>query len=132
VSLARQQGRVQDGEVTERQEATAMLKTSMLLLATVFGLGFGVLATAQTLQSASHATSTAARQPANQQANQQQHQVIKPGDRDCIRDTGSLIPAKRGQCLQGAFGRSYSAKELRDTGQPKMGEALRMLDPAIH
>jgi hypothetical protein len=76
----------------------------MLLLATVFGLGFGVLATAQTLQPASHATSMAARQPANQQANQQQHQVIKPGDRDCIRDTG----------------------------QPKMGEALRMLDPAIH
>lgn len=109
-----------------------MLKTIMLSLATVFGLGFGAFATAQTMHSSSHATSTAAAQSAGPQANRQQHQVIKPGDRSCIRDTGSLIPAKQGQCLQGSFGRSYSARELRDTGQPKMGDALRMLDPAIH
>ncbi|MEW9573729.1 hypothetical protein ABQJ54_18395 [Rhodanobacter sp. Si-c] len=104
-----------------------MLKTTMLSLAAAAGLGLGAFATAQTVQPVPHATPTVAAQPANPQ-----HQVIRPGDRDCIRDTGSLIPAKKGQCLQGVFGRSYSAKELRDTGQPKVGDALRMLDPAIH
>ena len=104
-----------------------MPKTTMLSLAAAFGLGIGAFAAAQTARPASHAAPAAATRPA-----EQQRQVIKPGDRDCIRDTGSLIPAKRGQCLQGAFGRSYSAEELRDTGQPRMGDALRMLDPAIH
>ena len=108
-----------------------MLKTPLLSLAVAFGLGVGALAAAQTVQSAAHAGSTAAPKAAGQSA-VRRVQVIKPGDRICIRDTGSLIPAKKGQCLQGAFGRSYSAKELRDTGQPKMGDALRMLDPAIH
>ena len=107
-----------------------MLKTSTLPLAAAFGLGIGATAMAQTAQPASHAMSTATARPANQP--HQQHQVIKPGDRDCIRDTGSLIPAKKGQCLQGAFGRSYSAKELRSTGQLNTADALRMLDPAIH
>ncbi|MEW9624048.1 hypothetical protein [Rhodanobacter geophilus] len=109
-----------------------MLKTAMLSLAAAFGLGMSAFATAQALQPSRYAPHLAPAPAAPSRPANQRHQVIKPGDRDCIRDTGSLIPAKPGQCLQGAFGRSYSAKELRDTGQPKVGDALRMLDPAIH
>jgi len=108
-----------------------MLKTTILSLSALLGLGLGTAAAAQTAPSASlapHAVSTAAATPSTPQ----QHPLIKPGDRNCLRDTGSLIPPKKGQCLQGAFGRSYSAKELRSTGQPNTADALRMLDPAIH
>ena len=104
-----------------------MLKTTMLSLAAAFGLVIGAFATAQTAPPTANAMPKAASQPTARQ-----HQVIKPGDRNCLRDTGSLIPAKKGQCLQGAFGRSYSAQDLRNTGQPKTADALRMLDPAIH
>jgi len=104
-----------------------MFRTITLSLAAAFGLGIGAVAAAQTVQPASHAAPAAASQPVARR-----DQVIKPGDRNCIRDTGSLIPAKKGQCLQGAFGRSYSAKDLRSTGQPRTADALRMLDPAIH
>lgn len=50
--------------------------------------------------------------------------------RDCLRDTGSLIPPKHGRCLA-VFGRSYSAKDLRDSGATSPAEALERLDPAI-
>lgn len=55
----------------------------------------------------------------------------KPGDRDCLRSTGSLIPAKPGHCLPVA-GRTYSQKDLRRTGALTTADALRMLDPGIH
>lgn len=56
--------------------------------------------------------------------------VIKPGDRNCLRDTGSRIPAKPGECLPVA-GRSYTGQELRNTGAIDTGRALQMLDPSI-
>lgn len=56
--------------------------------------------------------------------------VVKPGDRTCIRDTGSHIRPKAGECLPVA-GRSYSGAELRQTGQIDTGRALQMLDPSI-
>ena len=55
---------------------------------------------------------------------------LKPGDRQCIRDTGSLIPAKPGQCLPVA-GRSYSKQEIDATGETRLGPALEKLDPAV-
>lgn len=55
---------------------------------------------------------------------------IKPGDRQCIRDTGSLIPAKKGECLPVA-GRSYSKGDIDATGETTLGPALERLDPAI-
>lgn len=55
---------------------------------------------------------------------------LKPGDRQCIRDTGSLIPAKKGQCLPVA-GRSYSKGDIDATGETRLGPALERLDPAI-
>ncbi len=56
--------------------------------------------------------------------------VIKPGDRACLRETGSLIRAKPGQCLP-VTGRSYSGDELRRTGTPDTARALQLLDPSI-
>jgi hypothetical protein len=47
----------------------------------------------------------------------------------CIQGTGSLIPQKTARCA--AFGRSYSGEDLRKTGTTSLGDALRMLDPAI-
>ncbi|GLQ46969.1 hypothetical protein GCM10007862_20200 [Dyella lipolytica] len=55
---------------------------------------------------------------------------IKPGDRNCIRDTGSLIPAKKGECLPVA-GRSYTKHDLDNTGERTLGPALEKLDPSI-
>ncbi len=59
------------------------------------------------------------------------HRAIKPGDRECLQHTGSLIPPKKGECLAVA-GRSYSGDELRRTGASTTAGALRMLDPSIH
>jgi len=55
---------------------------------------------------------------------------LKPGDRNCIRDTGSLIKAKPGECLPVA-GRSYSKQDIDATGETTLGPALNKLDPAI-
>lgn len=57
-------------------------------------------------------------------------QANRPGDRTCIRDTGSLIRVKKGQCLPVA-GRSYNQQDLQRTGEPNLGSALQKLDPAI-
>jgi hypothetical protein len=54
----------------------------------------------------------------------------RPGDRNCLRDTGSLIPARPGHCLPVA-GRSYSQDDLRRTGQTDAAAALGQLDPGI-
>lgn len=60
-----------------------------------------------------------------------QRQVLKPGDRNCLQTTGSLIPAKPGTCVTGAPGRSYSRDDIDRTGQPTLGPALQMLDPSV-
>ena len=64
------------------------------------------------------------------QASSTDKQVIKPGDRNCIRDTGSLIKAKNGQCLPVA-GRSYGQDDIQRTGKTRLGPALQDLDPSI-
>ena len=58
------------------------------------------------------------------------HQVIKPGDRLCVRQTGSRIRQQDNHCL-GVAGRSYSGDELRHTGAPDTARALQMLDPSV-
>ena len=74
--------------------------------------------------------STAAQQPATAAAAAaNNHSPIKPGDRNCLQDTGSLIPAKKGQCLP--VTRSYSKKDIDSTGETNLGPALQKLDPAI-
>jgi hypothetical protein len=59
-----------------------------------------------------------------------QQQAARPDDRNCIRDTGSRIPVKKGQCLP-VNGRSYSQQDLQRTGEPELGRALQKLDPRI-
>ena len=58
------------------------------------------------------------------------HSPVKPGDHNCIRDTGSLIPPKKGECLP-VTGRSYTKQDIDNTGQPTLGPALQKLDPSI-
>ncbi|MEO7073626.1 MAG: hypothetical protein ABI300_12055 [Rhodanobacter sp.] len=55
---------------------------------------------------------------------------VKPGDRGCIRQTGSRIRVTDGQCLP-LPGRSYSGEDLNRTGAPNTARALQMLDPSI-
>jgi hypothetical protein len=63
-------------------------------------------------------------------AKAQARAVPRPGDRDCLRSTGSLIPPKPGQCLPVA-GRSYDQDDIRRTGARTTAEALRLLDPSV-
>jgi hypothetical protein len=55
---------------------------------------------------------------------------LKPGDRNCLRSTGSLIPPAKGACLPVA-GRSYGRDDIQRTGATTMGGALRLLDPSV-
>lgn len=59
-----------------------------------------------------------------------QQQVARPDERNCIRETGSHIPVKKGHCLP-VNGRSYSQQDLQRTGEPELGRALQKLDPRI-
>ena len=51
-------------------------------------------------------------------------------DPTCLRDTGTRIKRPPGQC-NAASGRVYGVYDLRATGQPTVGEALRQIDPSI-
>lgn len=61
-------------------------------------------------------------------------------DRNCLRQTGSMITAsqntqarragKAEKCAN-AFGRTYSREDIERTGATDLAQALRMLDPAI-
>lgn len=77
-------------------------------------------------QNQSTTATTSNRKPATRG----QRAVPAPGSRQCIRDTGSLIPPPKGQCLPVA-GNSYSQEDIRRTGATNVGQALRMLDPAV-
>lgn len=50
--------------------------------------------------------------------------------RNCLRETGSLIKAKKGHCLPIA-GRVYTKDDLDRTGERDLGPALEKLDPSI-
>jgi hypothetical protein len=100
-----------------------MSKLSILTLALIAGLGINAMAFAQSPAPASGQTS--------QDSQKAPDHVPKPGDRSCIHDTGSLIPAKKGECLP-VPGRSYSGDELRSQGtNGNNARALQMLDPSV-
>lgn len=103
-----------------------MFKLSIIAFALMTGLGIS----AMTLAQSSPAADTAQASRLGQQSASADHRVIKPGDRNCLRDTGSLIPARKGECLP-VVGRSYSSDELRRTGNPNTARALQTLDPSI-
>lgn len=58
------------------------------------------------------------------------HAVPPLDSRSCIRDTGSHIPPAKGQCLP-VTGRSYSQRDIQNTGATNLGQALQMLDPSV-
>jgi hypothetical protein len=105
----------------------AMSKLSIIAFALMTGLGISATTFAQSTPVAG-STQASQRGPKSASAN---HQVIKPGDRNCLRNTGSLIPAKKGECLP-VTGRSYSGDELRRTGHPDTARALQTLDPSVN
>lgn len=49
---------------------------------------------------------------------------------DCVRETGSRIAPKKGDCLPGS-GRSYTGEQLQSTGYNDVGRALQTLDPSV-
>jgi hypothetical protein len=102
----------------------------ILFAALMVGLCVGSNTAAQNADS--HAPIGAAKDMALQPPERQPvtRQLVKPGDRTCLQDTGSLIPPKKGHCLP-VPGRSYSREELRNTGAIDNAHALQMLDPSI-
>lgn len=65
-------------------------------------------------------------------------------DAHCLRYTGSYIVASKNKqddmrngsaghrhCISAA-GRVYTREDMQNTGQTDIGQALRMLDPAVH
>jgi TolA-binding protein len=99
-----------------------MSKSILVSLAMLAGLGASAAAMAQSQPSSTSATQTS--------SSKQSASPIKPGDRNCIRDTGSLLKAKPGECLP-VTGRSYSQKDIQNTGQTQLGPALQDLDPSV-
>ena len=95
-------------------------------LALMTALGLSAAVDAQQASPAAAAPSDQARHDAS--ASRQR--ILKPGDRNCLQSTGSLIPPRKGECLPVA-GRSYSGRELRRTGAIDTAHALQMLDPSI-
>lgn len=101
----------------------------------IAGLGFSAITAAQT----SSQTPLSAPQARAAQADvksmpttapSNDHRLAKPGDRNCLQQTGSLIRPKNGHCLP-VTGRSYSRDDLRNTGAVDNARALQMLDPSI-
>lgn len=101
-----------------------MTKCASLAAALAFGLATAAVAAPQ------DPNTPAAAQPAAATNAPQSHSAIKPGDRNCIRDTGSLIKPKPGQCLPVA-GRTYSQQDINRTGERSLGPVLQNLDPSI-
>jgi hypothetical protein len=103
-----------------------MTKFASLTAALAFGLATAAMAAPQ---STANTGTVADQTPAASNA-PQSNSPIKPGDRNCVRDTGSLIKPKPGQCLPVA-GRSYSKDDIDRTGARTLGPALRDLDPSV-
>jgi hypothetical protein len=102
-----------------------MTKFASLAAALAFGLATAAVAAPQN-QNTPTADQTAAAASNAPQSNS----PIKPGDRNCLRDTGSLIKPKPGQCLP-VTGRSYSKQDIDRTGARTTAGALRELDPSV-
>jgi len=49
---------------------------------------------------------------------------------NCIRDSGTRIKPRNGECV-GIAGRSYSNEDLQRNGAINAGDALRRIDPTI-
>lgn len=108
------------------------LSTPVILAFALLLAGAGIVETAAAQSSPQRPSSALQtdQAPAGSKAPDADHRLIQPGDRTCLRQTGSLVPPKKGDCLPVA-GRSYSRDELRNTGAIDNAHALQMLDPSI-
>lgn len=105
-----------------------MHRPTILVASLIASLGMNAVVIAASAPPANPAQ-TSTSQPTQKSASADRH-VIKPGDQNCLRDTGSLIPPKKGECMH-VIGRSYSGDQLRRTGTQNNARALQMLDPSI-
>ena len=105
-----------------------MSRSTMLAASVIAAFGFGSSVMAWSPPPANQPASPSGQ--ASQQAPRTDQSVNKPGDRTCLRYTGSLIPPKPGKCVN-AIGTSYSAEDVRRTGEPDTARALQKLDPSI-
>jgi len=111
---------------TVASEVPAMSRPSIIAFALMSGFGISATALAQSTPPAD----TAQVSQLGQKPAPADHRVIKPGDRHCLLETGSLIRTRKGECLP-VTGRSYSGDELRRTGHPETARALQALDPSV-
>jgi hypothetical protein len=107
-----------------------MTKFVSLAAALAFGLATAAVAAPQNQNTPNQSTPPADQTAAAASNAPQSNSPIKPGDRNCLRDTGSLIKPKPGQCLPVA-GRSYSKQDIDRTGARTTAGALRELDPSV-
>ena len=105
-------------------------KWSVVAFVLIAGLSISAISIAQTSPKMPQSTPGTDQASVSAEAPAADHPLIKPGDRACLRHTGSLIPPKKGDCLPVA-GRSYGGNELRNTGAIDNAHALQMLDPSI-
>jgi hypothetical protein len=94
-----------EGVAMSHSAGTSRLVSRYAVLAFALAAGLTMMgaAAAQNLPSASPSSSTAAKPPGSpstaSKSADADHRLIKPGDRNCLRSTGSLIPPKKGDCL---------------------------------
>lgn len=107
--------------------------SKIILASFIAACGLGAFAGAAVAQNASadvSTTTTTQQTAAADNVALGTRQVPAPGDRNCLRDTGSHIPPPKGGCLP-VNGDTYSREELLQTGDPNLGRALQRLDPRI-
>ncbi|MGH8114847.1 MAG: hypothetical protein ACREPS_07335 [Rhodanobacteraceae bacterium] len=106
-----------------------LLGTTLAALCGAATFALPVLAQQTTTSNTQASTQTTGSSQAKAKTNAQR--AVPPLDsRQCIRDTGSLIPPPKGQCLPVA-GNSYSQQDIEGTGATNIGQALQMLDPSV-
>lgn len=105
-----------------------MFRPTILIAGVIASLGLSAAVMARSTAPASSAQTSTSQ--LTQKSASADHRVIKPGDPNCLRDTGSLIPPKKGECMH-VVGRSYSGDQMRRTGAQDNARALQMLDPSI-
>jgi hypothetical protein len=127
------------------QQGAAM--TRYLFASLLCGLAFAAGAQNATLEpvasAPSDASATTASAPAGEQRDLRAESDRPLSDRNCLRETGSLIVASQNaradrrkdpserRCAP-VHGRSYDREDLDRTGQTNIADALRMLDPSVN
>lgn len=122
--------------------------TRYLFASLLCGLAFAAGAQNATQEPAASATSDASATTTSTTAASQQRDLRAENDRplsdrNCLRETGSLIVASQNaradrrkdpserRCAP-VHGRSYDRDDLDRTGQTNVADALRMLDPSVN